>query len=118
MKPCATACPRCDYSLLGLPAIGVCPECGRTYDAQSVYLYGYAVGQRANAWSRRPMRAREQVSSAVVALGILGFFMVRRHHDMFFMLYVICMIGGPILIALLRSHSDLGSGVVQVKLTP
>jgi len=30
-----TFCPRCDYSLEGLPEEGICPECGRPYD-QSV----------------------------------------------------------------------------------
>lgn len=25
-------CPACDYSLRGLPASGLCPECGNSYD--------------------------------------------------------------------------------------
>jgi hypothetical protein len=28
-------CPSCDYSLRGLPASGVCPECGERYDLAS-----------------------------------------------------------------------------------
>ena len=30
------SCPRCDYSLRGLPADHACPECGLRYDARSV----------------------------------------------------------------------------------
>jgi predicted amidophosphoribosyltransferase len=25
-------CPRCGYTLRGLPSVGVCPECGLAYD--------------------------------------------------------------------------------------
>ncbi len=31
-----TACPRCDYSLHGLPANHTCPECGLRYDERSL----------------------------------------------------------------------------------
>jgi hypothetical protein len=40
-------CPTCRYSLQGLPAEGVCPECGSPYDQATVVLYGWARGERA-----------------------------------------------------------------------
>ncbi len=46
-----TVCPRCEYALTGLPAVGVCPECGHPYDGDTVYLYGHAAGGRAQAWN-------------------------------------------------------------------
>jgi hypothetical protein len=113
----ANACPRCDYSLIGLPVIGICPECGRPYDDASVFLYGHALGQRANAWSRRPMRPKELVWSSVGTAVFLAFLMLHRIHDSIFTIYMLCMIGGPTLVSVLRSRSDIGSGVVQVKLT-
>jgi hypothetical protein len=42
------ACPGCDYALAGLPAEGVCPECGRAYDQETIVLYGRAGGAHAN----------------------------------------------------------------------
>ena len=30
-------CHHCDYELVGLPNRGTCPECGETYDKQSLY---------------------------------------------------------------------------------
>lgn len=35
-KPPFDRCPRCDYSLRGLPANHACPECGLNYDSRSV----------------------------------------------------------------------------------
>lgn len=42
------ACRRCEYLLTGLPATGICPECGSSYDERSLILYGHGVGPRAN----------------------------------------------------------------------
>ena len=49
------ACPRCDYPLDGLPAVGTCPECGRGYDGSVLYLYGHNLTGpwRRPAWSNR-----------------------------------------------------------------
>ncbi len=33
-------CPRCDYSLIGLPETGICPECGDSYDQTFIILRG------------------------------------------------------------------------------
>ena len=48
-------CPRCDYSLEGLPDHHVCPECGLKYD-KSMETYG-----RSNRWLR--------LAAVVVLLG-------------------------------------------------
>lgn len=37
-------CPACTYALTGLPAVGVCPECGESYDTETVELAGKARG--------------------------------------------------------------------------
>jgi hypothetical protein len=34
-------CPACFYRLDGLPATGLCPECGNQYDNSDVVLFGY-----------------------------------------------------------------------------
>jgi hypothetical protein len=38
------ACPGCQYSLLGLPLSGVCPECGGAYDKREMLNSGIADG--------------------------------------------------------------------------
>jgi hypothetical protein len=38
-------CPRCDYSLTGLPEEGICPECGQPYDRRFMVLFGDARGR-------------------------------------------------------------------------
>ena len=46
-------CPACDYDLTGLAAKGICPECGRAYDDQAIYLRGWPTqptGGRRASW--------------------------------------------------------------------
>jgi hypothetical protein len=38
-----TFCPRCDYSLTGLPETGICPECGDVYNQDFIVLRGKPV---------------------------------------------------------------------------
>jgi len=38
-----TFCPRCDYSLQGLPDTGICPECGDAYTQDFIVLRGRPV---------------------------------------------------------------------------
>jgi hypothetical protein len=38
-----TFCPRCDYSLVGLPETGICPECGDKYNQDFIVLRGKPV---------------------------------------------------------------------------
>jgi hypothetical protein len=39
-------CPRCEYSLEGLPGTGACPECGGTYSEDEIILFGWSVSHR------------------------------------------------------------------------
>ncbi len=41
-------CGGCGYALNGLPDVGVCPECGKPYDQETVVLHGWARGSHAN----------------------------------------------------------------------
>lgn len=58
-----TVCPRCEYSLTGLPAVHRCPECGFEYDDRTFVLTGIARG----AGSMRPER---KVLWAVLACAV------------------------------------------------
>jgi hypothetical protein len=114
-------CPRCDYSLTGLAAVGVCPECGREYDQNTVVLYGNAAGSRRNAWSGGGQRSAGQwiltgcFACLYLALVIWG---GRRRHVSIPQLFYVPMFFFSLGIALWRQMSDQGSGVVQVKMTP
>ncbi len=37
-------CPDCGYMLCGLPAEGICPECGAAYEPEMIVLYGWEHG--------------------------------------------------------------------------
>jgi hypothetical protein len=121
--PPLRVCPLCDYALVGLPEVGICPECGRAYGRTSVYLYGNALGARRNAWNgvadrRRPVRL---VLSQLALFAWLGFWIWSRRglprYDPFPYVWI-AFIGFGSFMSLWRGFSDQGSGVVQVKLTP
>ena len=59
-------CPGCAYQLQGLPPEGVCPECGRPYDQNVVFLYGWARGSKAD-----PGNAKGWHALALAALPLL-----------------------------------------------
>lgn len=45
-------CPDCGYLLCGLPARGLCPECGFAYDPSMIVLYGWEKGRSRHRWAR------------------------------------------------------------------
>jgi hypothetical protein len=49
-------CPTCGYSVNGLPARGVCPECGASYYDTQLILYGWACGRHATTNNSRGLR--------------------------------------------------------------
>jgi hypothetical protein len=113
-------CPRCDYSLTGLPRVGNCPECGRAYDQIAVYLYGDAAGNRQTAWNRRLKKRSQLIWRTVFILPFclfLSWQMFRSRMAMFGWIQI-AQFTIPLAILFWRSFSDSGSGLVQVKLTP
>src|SRR5688572_3267499 len=50
-------CPQCGYALAGLPAAGICPECGTAYDQSTVVLHGWGRGEHATLDTARPLSA-------------------------------------------------------------
>src|SRR5437762_1422152 len=73
-----TFCPRCDYSLQGLPREGVCPECGRAYDQSFVIIRGYPASEHNDAaW----MSGRFSVWSVVTFLAAAGIFCWYVRHE-------------------------------------
>ena len=49
------ACPRCEYSLIGLPAQHRCPECGFEYDGRTFVLTGISRGATSIQTGRKLM---------------------------------------------------------------
>ena len=114
-------CPVCDYSLAGLPAEGICPECGTGYDTSRVYLYGEAMGTRRRAWNARAQRPGQMVFGGILILVLATVNFWPRRHGRFqqpINLFYFGWFAVIYLFSVWRSLTDQGSGVVQVKLTP
>jgi len=58
-------CANCGYSLRGLPAWTLCPECGRVQDRDEIVLWGWSPRSRLK---RRPARRRWWVAAGVFLL--------------------------------------------------
>jgi hypothetical protein len=122
--PCSTlriwVCPVCDYSLAGLPDVGLCPECGRGYDSSEIYLYGNALGRRRNAWNN-PARGWKGITWAIISMLLFGgIYILPGWHDFLRDPILLICFGFAVMgtaISIWRGTSDPGSGVVQVRLT-
>lgn len=64
-------CPQCDYALDGLPAAGICPECGRAYDGEFKILRGYSAGWGSNAASSRSWGPTLWLAAALIVMVLL-----------------------------------------------
>jgi hypothetical protein len=115
-------CPLCDYWLVGSPAVGICPECGRKYDTNGIYLYGNALGGRRNSWNS-PLRGPKRIIlSGIITVAIVLFYLgpgrfagLHGLHDPI-SVFIAGWFVAMYLLSLWRGLSDQGSGVVQVKL--
>ena len=54
-------CPQCAYDLTGLAPAGVCPECGGSYDTQTVELTGTPHGSHVTLSNAPPRQFRRQL---------------------------------------------------------
>ncbi len=115
-----TNCPRCDYSLLGLPDSGVCPECGQPYGTHEIYLYGNATGTKISFWNAYMPGLLAPISTllAVTVCGYIFFWPGRyTYPDPLFFLCLVLLAAGSV-VSIWRRFTDQGSGVVQVRLSP
>jgi hypothetical protein len=72
------SCPDCDYALAGLPAEGVCPECGRAYDQETVVIFGLGAGVHASLAHTPRRHAVAQIICAIVCPFAIWFAANRR----------------------------------------
>jgi hypothetical protein len=115
-----SVCPRCDYSLEGLPDCGICPECGQSYGTHEIYLYGNAMGAKIRVWNAYTPGLLAPVSTLLAAVIIAYvFFSPGRYtnRDPFSVVWLVLLTAGSG-ISVWRRFADQGSGVVQVRLTP
>jgi hypothetical protein len=61
-------CPNCGYSLEGLAADCVCPECGIARNPDELVLWGWATGAHANFGNARPRRVAWLIFSAFCSI--------------------------------------------------
>lgn len=109
----AEICLRCNYSLHGLAAPGLCPECGTPYVAQQLLLAGVAKQSRATPLGRR-------LAWAAVGGGLLLFALIWPLLLMFnfvaLLIVIIALVGG--LIALLVTGRRERRGTERFVITP
>jgi hypothetical protein len=114
-------CPLCDYALVGLPAEGICPECGQGYGATEMFLYGNALGSRRNAWNNYNRKPAPIIGSLIV-LAVTAYLIILPHNVSLLRdpLVFVCLglSSLSIILGLWRGFTDQGSGVVQVRLAP
>jgi hypothetical protein len=78
-------CMACGYALQGLREVGVCPECGQSYNQETVVLHGWARGSHANLGNASPrIVAWMLVPQILLMLAILPNLMWHGTRGLFF----------------------------------
>jgi hypothetical protein len=109
-------CPDCGYLLTGLPAEGLCPECGFAYNAEMIVLYGWAGEVRRTQANQRPGRWLTILVwvKALLIVGVVWYpFVVRRDPTIAWMASIITLIAVH---TIYRRHRLLREGLAPVQL--
>lgn len=70
-RPLDPLCGNCGYSLHGLPASGVCPECGDPYTEDLIVIPGWGSGKRETIANAAPSRLLQIIGGCAAALFFL-----------------------------------------------
>jgi hypothetical protein len=110
-------CPFCGYSLNGLPAEGICPECGKRYDSSQIVLHGYGRGDHENTATAKKSRIFWLVLGPAAYLIYIGFFDAHRILGDPFFVFLFLILGIRPLFRLIRRSQTWHPGLVQVRLS-
>ncbi len=103
-------CPNCGYSLDGLPADCVCPECGIARDPDEIVLWGWARGRYTNFSN---VRARRFGWMIFAALGQLYWVFIFGYGPWVYAVALLVLI--PTVLELRRRWNTLHPGLIQVR---
>ncbi|MCA9295008.1 MAG: hypothetical protein KC983_00795 [Phycisphaerales bacterium] len=106
-----TACPRCQYSLSGLPEAYACPECGFGYEDDMLALHG---------WDAQTKPTRTNLAVVLVFIIVLLFLLWRQYYNvgmdwLFFFYLALTVLTVFSMVSILRNLERRSSGETQVR---
>lgn len=109
-------CLACAYDLTGLPAEGVCPECGQPYDAGTVELTGTARGSHVTFVNASPSYVLLRLLPWMVVAGGLVLFLIWTIGQAFLPLAMIFALSWPGLAVGVVRRCISGRAVVRLRM--